>query len=110
MDATRQELSDTIDRQADDLVAFLSRFVATPSPNPPGDTRAACAVLSGALEAAGLEHEVIAPHPEMPNIVASFEGGAGAGPHLVLNGHIDVFPVEDPTVWSRDPWSGEVAD
>ena len=110
MDAARQGLSDAIDLEADNLVAFLSRFTATPSPNPPGDTRAACAVLTGALDAAGLAYEVIAPHPEMPNIVASFEGGAGPGPHLVLNDHIDVFPVEDPSVWSRDPWSGEVAD
>lgn len=110
MDATRLALAGAIDAQADDLVAFLSRLTATPSPNPPGDTRAACAVLTGALDAAGLPYEVVSPHPEMPNIVASFEGGAGPGPHLVLNGHIDVFPVEDASVWSRNPWSGEVAE
>jgi len=110
MDDTRNALTAAIDDEADALVAFLSRFVATPSPNPPGDTRAAAAILSNALKAAGLDHEVVSPHPEMPNIVASFEGGAGAGPHLVFNGHIDVFPVEEPSVWSRDPWSGEVAD
>ena len=40
----------------------------------------------------------------MPNIVASFEGSA-PGPHLVLNGHTDVFPVGDEA-WQHDPWSG----
>jgi succinyl-diaminopimelate desuccinylase len=44
----------------------------------------------------------------MPNIVATFEGGA-PGPHLVLNGHIDVFPV-GAEKWRHDPWSGDVAD
>ena len=32
----------------------------------------------------------------MPNIVATFNGG-GSGRHLALNGHMDVFPVEDAT-------------
>ena len=46
----------------------------------------------------------------MPNIVASFEGGS-PGRHLVLNGHIDVFPVADEGLgWSKDPWGGELAD
>jgi succinyl-diaminopimelate desuccinylase len=27
----------------------------------------------------------------------------------VLNGHIDVFPCDDPDRWARDPWGGEVA-
>ena len=34
------------------------------------------------------------------------------GRHLVLNGHIDVFPVADATArdWSRDPWGGQIVD
>ena len=51
MDDTRNALTAAIDNEADDLVAFLSHLAATPSPNPPGDTRAAAAVLSDALEA-----------------------------------------------------------
>ena len=49
----------------------------------------------------------------MANVVASLEGAAGPGRHLVLNGHIDVFPVgEDPAAegWSQDPWGGALAD
>jgi succinyl-diaminopimelate desuccinylase len=106
----RDDLIHALDAEADEQIAFLSRFVAAPSPNPPGDTCKAAAYLIDALNADGLAHEVFAPNPVMPNIVASFEGGAGDGPHLVLNGHIDVFPVEDPEVWSKDPWSGEVSE
>ena len=45
--------------------------------------------------------------PEWPNVVGTFSG-QGAGPHLVLNGHIDVFPAGPAETWSRDPWSGAV--
>jgi succinyl-diaminopimelate desuccinylase len=45
----------------------------------------------------------------MPNVIASFEGGA-PGRHLVLNGHIDVFPVNEGVGWTRDPWGGELVD
>ncbi|UCD59288.1 MAG: M20/M25/M40 family metallo-hydrolase, partial [Candidatus Hydrogenedentota bacterium] len=32
------------------------------------------------------------------------------GRHLVLNGHMDVFPVGDVKGWTHDPWSGKVAE
>ena len=48
----------------------------------------------------------------MGNVVGTIEG-AGPGRHLVLNGHIDVFPVgEDPAAegWTTDPWGGEIRE
>ena len=46
----------------------------------------------------------------MPNIVATFDAGQ-PGKHLVLNGHIDVFPVaDDGRGWTQDPWGGELVD
>jgi len=90
-------------------IAFLQGLLRAPSPNPPGDTRAAANFLQRALVAGGLAPEVFAPHAEMPNIVAAFAGGAGPGRHLVLNGHIDVFPVAAHG-WIKDPWGGEVVD
>jgi succinyl-diaminopimelate desuccinylase len=65
-------------------------------------------VLCGLLEQAGLPFRVIAPQTEMPNIVASLDTGT-AGRHLILNGHIDVFPAGDGTGWTHDPWSGDIA-
>jgi len=77
------------------LIDFLSRFIQAKSPNPPGDTREASAQVCRFLEENKLPYQVISPHPEMPNIVSSFPCGC-PGPHLVLNGHIDVFPVGAP--------------
>jgi succinyl-diaminopimelate desuccinylase len=104
----KQTLLDGIGRDRDRLVEFLAGFVRAKSPNPPGDTLAAAAHIRALLDAEGIDYKVIDPEPTMPNIVASFEG-ASPGPHLVLNGHIDVFPVGTET-WRHDPWSGTIAD
>ncbi|MBL8670598.1 MAG: M20/M25/M40 family metallo-hydrolase [Alphaproteobacteria bacterium] len=98
-----------IEADREEIVRFLSAFVAAPSPNPPGDTRPAAAVAVDLLKAKGVPHEVKAAKPELPNVVGSVAGGA-AGRHLVLNGHIDVFPVAPHEKWTHGAWSGAVAD
>ena len=108
MNSLEKELLASLDAGRDRSIAFLRDLLRIPSPNPPGDTRAAANFLQKALSDAGLEPRVFSPHPEMPNIVAGFEGGH-AGRHLVLNGHIDVFPVAAHE-WTRDPWGGEIVD
>lgn len=106
----RQQLIDWIDRDRDDLVRFLQAFVRHKSPNPPGDTRATAKFITSFLDQQELPYRIISPHPEMPNIVGSFDCG-GDGRHLVLNGHIDVFPVaDDGAGWTKDPWGGEIVD
>jgi len=108
MRPVERELLARLDASREQSIAFFKQLLRHPSPNPPGDTRAAAAFLERALRDAGLPPKVFAPHPHMPNIVASFDGPA-AGRHLVLNGHIDVFPVAAHE-WNRDPWGGEIAD
>jgi len=44
----------------------------------------------------------------MPNLLATTRYRR-PGRHLVLNGHIDVFPVGDAARWTRDPLSGDLA-
>ncbi len=44
-------------------------------PNPPGDTRSTADFITGELKRRGLDYRIIAPHPEMPNIVATFAAG-----------------------------------
>jgi succinyl-diaminopimelate desuccinylase len=110
MSTARQQILDWIDRDREELVNFLQAFVRHKSPNPPGDTREAADFIKRFLELQGLPYRIIAPNPEMPNIVGSFDC-ARPGRHLVLNGHIDVFPVaDDGAGWSRDPWGGEIVD
>ena len=106
----REQLKAWIDEDRDTLVAFLRAFVRCRGPNPPGDTRSTADFLTGELAVRGLDYRIISPHPEMPNIVATFAAGQ-PGKHLVLNGHIDVFPVaDDGHGWTKDPWGGELVD
>ena len=110
MSTGRNELLDWIERDRDVLVRFLQDFVRHRSPNPPGDTRSTAKFITAVLDQQRLPYRVISPHPEMPNIVGAFDC-ANAGRHLVLNGHIDVFPVaDDGAGWSKDPWGGEIVD
>ena len=110
MNPGRKQLLDWIDRDRDDLVRFLQAFVRQRSPNPPGDTRDVARFVTAFLDQQALPYRIISPHPEMPNIVGSFDC-TDPGRHLVLNGHIDVFPVaDDGAGWSKDPWGGEIAE
>lgn len=97
-----------IDADLDSHIAFLRTFVQAASPNPPGDTRVAADVILQYLQSKGIKAEVMASKQEMPNIVSDFICGKKDGPRLIMNGHIDVFPVGDGDQWSRDPWSGDV--
>jgi len=76
--------------------------------NPPGDTRAAAAVVFGHLREPGHRPEVVAGQETMPNVLAVIDNGPGR--HLILNGHLDTFPVGDATLWTRDLFGGEVID
>ena len=108
MDA-RNQLLEWIEADRDKLVGFFSAFLAKPSPNPPGDTREATAFVADYLRAAGMDPQIVPPQEAMPNIVAVANGN-GPGRHLVLNGHIDVFPVGETESWTHGAWSGDVAD
>ena len=93
----------------DKLIEFLCRFIQAKSPNPPGDTRAAAEYILHFLDEKGLPYRIISPKKEAPNIISSFECDE-PGRHLVLNGHIDVFPVGNDEGWTNSPWSGAVVD
>lgn len=90
-------------------ISFLQEFVRVPSPNPPGQTAAAAGIITSFLTSNNIPFEIIEPQQGQPNIVSEFHGSLGPGPRVVLNGHIDVFPVaEDTSGWDRDPWSGDI--
>jgi succinyl-diaminopimelate desuccinylase len=105
----KSELLAAIEADRESHVAFLREFIRSPSPNPPGDTRDVAGVVAGYLQRNGLASSIVAPNPEMPNVVSEFTGGS-EGRRLVFNGHMDVFPVGDGQGWKKDPWSGDVED
>lgn len=46
---------------------------------------------------------------ERPNVVGTARG-SGGGRSLILNGHIDTVPVNNPSAWIYPPYSAEIAD
>jgi succinyl-diaminopimelate desuccinylase len=108
--SARRQLINWLDAERQRQVDFLQAFARIDTANPPGDTRRAADLFRRFLDQEDIVHRTEAPLQEAPNLIASFSGGAGTGRHLVLNGHLDVFPVGDRAAWSRDPWSGDIVD
>ncbi|RST85714.1 M20 family peptidase [Aquibium carbonis] len=107
-DITRQ-IEDWIEEDRDEIVAFLSGFLQAKSPNPPGDTREASAYVEAFLTRNALPYRLVSAQDHLPNIVGSIDG-ASAGRHLVLNGHMDVFPAIEDIPGERGQWSGDVTE
>jgi succinyl-diaminopimelate desuccinylase len=107
MDAD-DEILKRIDERQEEWLRLLGDLVRRPSENPPGNTRAAADCLVEYLERHGHVPEVVEPQPGMVNVVAATDRGPGRS--VILNGHLDTFPVGDRTGWERDPFSGEVSD
>ncbi|MBY8977059.1 M20/M25/M40 family metallo-hydrolase [Rhodobacteraceae bacterium NNCM2] len=108
----REWLLETIEAEKERMIDFFQGFVQQASPNPPGDTTDAVRYITDFLEGEGAPHRLVAPQPVMANVVGTIEGPT-PGRHLVLNGHIDVFPVGEVPAdegWTTDPWGGEIKD
>ena len=91
--------------EAEDLLRRLIRFNTV---NPPGSERAAQEHLAAHLKSAGFECELLGAEPDRPNLVARLSG-ARQGPTLCYLGHVDTV-LADPSEWSHDPWSGDLAE
>jgi len=99
--ALKTALCRHIDARRDDVTALLQDFLRIRSVNPPGDTREAADFVRGILDRFGLEHRTVAAREDMPNIVSCWHAPV-MGRHLVLNGHMDVFPVSDDRLWAAE--------
>jgi succinyl-diaminopimelate desuccinylase len=107
--AEKQMLLDRVEADKDQLIDFLRGFLRAKSPNPPGDTREATSYITDYLDGKGVKYQVVGPDTEKPNIVSTFRSSV-EGNNLILNGHIDVFPVGSGEGWSQKPWGGELVD
>jgi succinyl-diaminopimelate desuccinylase len=105
----KQAAWDAVERGREEWVSLLAEVIRRPSDNPPGDTTELATYIMQVLKREGLKPAIYEPQAGNPNIVASIEGAA-PGRHLILNGHLDQFPVENPQAWSLSPYSGEVVD
>ena len=108
----REEILNWIESEKDQIIAFLQEFIRAKSPNPPGDTVLAAQKISDLLGKHQAPIRYVSPQANMPNLIGSINGFS-EGRHLVLNGHIDVFPVSEKPKeegWITPPWSGEIID
>jgi len=106
----RRQLLGWLESERQRQLDFLVGFAKIDTTNPPGDTRDGVTYIRDFLEREGLETDLIAPAPDKPNLSAHLQGGRGAGKHLILNGHVDVFPVGDRANWHHDPFGGDIVD
>ena len=119
-------LSDAVNAARDDLIAFLQKMVQAASlPDHEHDVQN---LIAQKLRSMGLEVEIIPSHfddlrnhpafgddgfspTDRINVVGRWHGtGAGEGHSLILNGHVDVVPVGDLSLWDDSPWSGAIHD
>lgn len=108
MTLDKKQVLNAIEERRTEFIDLCSKIVQIPSENPPGDTTKLTNFVSGMLSTWGIEHQVMEPRPGNPLIVAS--AGRERGRHLVLNGHLDVFPADDASLWATPPFSGLVED
>jgi succinyl-diaminopimelate desuccinylase len=107
VDAARQAVSRD---RVDQVINLALPLIATPSPNPDGDTRAIAALAADLIRThvPGAEIELHPGSSDIVNVVARIRG-AGPGRRVVFNGHLDTYPVGRPEQWSVNP-AGETRD
>lgn len=84
-----QAILQDIESRRDELIQLCARLVEAPSVNPPGKTREVADVVIAYLQGKGLSTDRIAIEDDVPNVVSSI--GSPAGPHVVMNAHMDTM-------------------
>ncbi len=94
----------------EELVELLRELIRRPSQNPPGREKAVAEYIYSSFKEWGFNPEyVYRPDPDRPSVAVVYEGSEGH-PRLVLNGHTDVVPEGDVSLWSVPPYEGVVRE
>lgn len=122
----RAAVATAVESRRGEILGFFRDLVRIPSETHPpgGDEGPAQRFVAARLRTMGLEPDLFEPwsvpgiesHPgwwpgldytDRPNVVARW-AGTGGGRSLILNGHIDVVPAGDRSLWSVDPYAAEM--
>lgn len=93
-----------------ELARALVRLRTVNDPSTGSSELSAATLVAETMRSFGWEPLITEVAPGRPNVVAVIEGGAGAGPTLMFEGHSDVVTEGDPSDWSCDPFGAEVLD
>ena len=126
MEKNSPKISDAVEAARGELISFLQKMVQTSSlPNHEHEVQN---LVVQKLRSMGLEVEIVPSnfddlkdHPafgddgfsptDRVNVVGRWAGTqAGDGKSLILNGHVDVVPPGDLSLWADSPWSGIIRD
>jgi acetylornithine deacetylase len=109
-DETTRFVEEFIGAHRANLINFTRRLIAAPSVNPPGDERAVASLVMAEIEKLGLGSVTVhAAEEARPNLICVVPG-AGQGPVLMLNGHMDTKPPGDLQQWHTDPFDPVIKD
>lgn len=100
----------TIDWQAieNEAIGYFKDLLRIDTTNPPGNERAAADYIARVLDREGISYQILESEPGRASLVARLKGSGAKGP-LLLNGHLDVVPVE-PDKWTHPPFEAVEAD
>ncbi len=91
------------------LISLCRQLIAIPSENPPGSTVAMADFLQDQLHHPNISVKRVEPRPGIVNLLATLKG-ALPGRRVVLNGHLDTFPIGPVDAWSHPPLGGQLHD
>jgi acetylornithine deacetylase/succinyl-diaminopimelate desuccinylase family protein len=87
----------------EEIVALTRGLVNYDTSNPPGNEEAAAHFLGDYLARAGIAVEYLQVEPDRAILLARLPGRESTG-HVVLSGHLDVVPAQEPG-WTYDPFT-----
>ena len=130
MNPPPSKIASAVDALRSELIAFLQTLVQTPSL--PGQEQRAQQLVAEKLRSLGLGVDVVSsdlddlknhpafcddgvPFHDRLNVIGHWQGSrtspASRTPRsLILNGHMDVVPAGNESLWSDSPWSGAIRD
>lgn len=92
----------------DEAVSHLVSLLRIDTTNPPGNERPAADYVAKVLEREHISYTLLESDPGRASVVARLPGSGKKAP-LLLNGHLDVVPVERDK-WTHDPFGGVESD
>lgn len=103
------EIMAKAEEKTDQIVQFTQQLVRTKSVNSVHLEKDVANILIPKLEALGFEVQVHEFEAGRPNIIATLKGSQ-PGPRLMCYSHMDTVSEWDASLWSADPFGGEIID